>query len=118
MSIEEIIKAACAHLDTSYEVLLSRDKVKENNQHRQMIWFYLKYVGRYPYVDIGNAFAGRDHSTVMSGITSLHQKMASDNSTAPGGILSTYIELREHLEAKKEAWTATSDPQLTLFQWS
>jgi chromosomal replication initiator protein len=95
-SIEEIQRAVCHHFHLGSRDLLSKDRHKSVAFARHVAMYLCKSRLKASFPELGRAFGGRDHTTVMSAVRKIEAQRDHDP------------ELRAHLEAI-ERKLATND---------
>lgn len=75
---ELVIKIVSEHMNVSKEEICSRRKVQGIALARQVVMYICRKYTFLSLQTIGNAVGGRDHSTVMSGINRIEEKLSTD----------------------------------------
>ena len=86
-SIEEIQRAVCHHFHLASRELVSKDRHKTVAFARHVAMYLCKSRLKSSFPELGRAFGGRDHTTVMSAVRKIEAQRDHDP------------ELRAHLEA-------------------
>ena len=87
MSVEDIQRAVCHHFHLRSSDLVSKDRHKSVAFARHVAMYLCKQRLKCSFPELGRAFGGRDHTTVMSAV----RKIEAQRDTDP--------EVRAHLEA-------------------
>ncbi len=79
ITIELIQKTVCQH----FQMPLSEIRSKRRNQHivqaRQIAMYLARHLGNMSFPEIGNAFGGKDHTTVLHSCNKITQELESDH---------------------------------------
>lgn len=78
LSIEHIQKYTCNHFDVSMDELIGRSRKQEIVKVRQVGIFFAKKYTDETLTTIGLRFGGRDHSTVISSISKVKDRIETD----------------------------------------
>ena len=74
-----LINLVSDHMNISYDDIVSSKRSKDIATARQVVMYLCrKYIDRCSLQHIGNALGGRDHSTVLNGITRIEKLITSD----------------------------------------
>ncbi len=90
VTIDNIQKAVAEHFSVSIADLKSKKRTKVIALPRQIAMFLCRELTDSSYADIGEAFGGRDHSTVIHGENKISDELENDN-----------LEIKSHLEKIK-----------------
>lgn len=91
-TVPELIDSACTFLNVKKDDILGRRRMRYITEPRHMIMAYLSNARGIRLTDIGKAFGGRDHSSVI------HAKIHVSNLCATDELYSqTYASLTKYL---------------------
>lgn len=65
ITLQSIIKTCCEYYDVKQEEVIGKSRKREVTQPRQISMYFAKQFTNLPLTKIGEAFGGRDHSTVI-----------------------------------------------------
>jgi chromosomal replication initiator protein len=82
ISVEEILKIVAEHFDVRVHDMRSSSRAKPIVVPRQVAMYLIKKVLDKSLVEIGKAFGGKDHTTVMNAIDRVRNLQASDSDMA------------------------------------
>jgi chromosomal replication initiator protein len=77
-SVEEIVDATAAKFGVSPQALMERDRRPPVVRARKVAMCVVRELTSQSLPEIGRAFGGRDHTTVLSALRSIKREMASD----------------------------------------
>ena len=78
LAISTVRKAVCDYYNLTKQQITSANRTKSISNARQIAMYLCRKLLDATYDDIGQEFGGRDHSTVMSSITSVEKKIKTD----------------------------------------
>lgn len=78
LSIEDVVHMVAEELGVTEQVLLSTARTKDVAQARQVAMYLAKKLTNKPLQEIGAAFGGRTHATVLHAISIIEQQMAQN----------------------------------------
>ncbi len=78
LAISTVRKAVCDYYNLTKQQITSANRTKSISNARQIAMYLCRKLLDATYDDIGQEFGGRDHSTVMSSISSVEKKIKTD----------------------------------------
>lgn len=81
LTSKKVIQVVAQHFDLPITDLIGPKRVKELVYPRQLTMYLLREVVRLPQAQIGEALGGRDHTTVMHGVSKISKQLKSDPAT-------------------------------------
>ena len=78
LAISTVRKAVCDYYNLTKQQITSANRTKNISNARQIAMYLCRKLLDATYDDIGREFGGRDHSTVMSSISSVDKKIKTD----------------------------------------
>ena len=78
LAISTVRKAVCDYYNLTKQQITSANRTKSISNARQIAMYLCRKLLDSTYEDIGREFGGRDHSTVMSAISSVEKKIKTD----------------------------------------
>ena len=78
LAISTVRKAVCDYYNLTKQQITSANRTKSISNARQIAMYLCRKLLDATYDDIGQEFGGRDHSTVMSSISSVDKKIKTD----------------------------------------
>lgn len=78
ITLQSIIKTCCDYFDIKVDEVIGKSRKREVTQPRQISMFFAKQFTNLPLTKIGEAFGGRDHSTVIHSCTVVQNLMDTD----------------------------------------
>ena len=78
LAISTVRKAVCDYYNLTKQQIPSANRTKSISNARQIAMYLCRKLLDATYDDIGQEFGGRDHSTVMSSISSVEKKIKTD----------------------------------------
>ena len=78
LAISTVRKAVCDYYNLTKQQITSANRTKSISNARQIAMYLCRKLLEATYDDIGQEFGGRDHSTVMSSISSVERKIKTD----------------------------------------
>ncbi len=78
LAISTVRKAVCDYYNLTKQQITSANRTKNISNARQIAMYLCRKLLDATYDDIGQEFGGRDHSTVMSSISSVEKKIKTD----------------------------------------
>jgi chromosomal replication initiator protein len=78
LAISTVRKAVCDYYNLTKQQITSANRTKNISNARQIAMYLCRKLLDATYDDIGREFGGRDHSTVMSAIASVENKIKTD----------------------------------------
>ncbi|MCL4118978.1 UNVERIFIED_CONTAM: hypothetical protein GTU68_026746 [Idotea baltica] len=79
ITLQSIIKTCCDYFDIKVEEVIGKSRKREVTQPRQISMYFAKVFTNLPLTKIGEAFGGRDHSTVIHSCTVVQNLMETDD---------------------------------------
>ena len=79
ISIELIQSIVCEHYNLSLEEMLSRNKTKTIANVRQIAMYLTKELTSHSLPEIGDAFNGRDHTTILHSVKKISELRKTNN---------------------------------------
>ena len=80
LSVEKIMDTVCKYYDVKKADLIGKKKNKEIVDPRQICIYLITELMDIPLITIGNAFGGRDHTTVIHARDKISQNIKTDRS--------------------------------------
>jgi chromosomal replication initiator protein len=80
LSLDQILNATSRHYDLSLDDLLGQRRTGRINHARQVAMYLARELTEYSLPQIGEAFGGRSHTTVLHGCTKVAEMMVADDS--------------------------------------
>lgn len=74
---QKIVRSVAEYYGMRVDDLLGKSQARESALPRQMAMYLCRHLLRLPFIKIGEVF-GRDHSTVMSSVKQVEEKIKSD----------------------------------------
>ena len=93
ITIQQIQKAVAANYRLSVEELISKSNARQFSVPRQIAMYLCKRLTKHSYPEIGRAFGGKHHSTVIHSFTKIESLITVDSS-----LEKLVNELTEHLQ--------------------
>lgn len=78
VTIEKIIRAVSAHYDMSVEEILSKSNARAIAMPRQVAMYLCKRLTQHSFPEIGKAFGGKHHTTVMHSVEKIDAMTRED----------------------------------------
>ena len=97
VSVDDIQRAVCTHFKLTQQELLSKDRHKSVAFARQVAMYLCRQRLKCSFPELGRAFGNRDHTTVMSAVRRVEERMQNDP------------QVTAHLKAIEERLAANSD---------
>ena len=97
MSIEDVISATAQHFRVDPDDLTGKARTGRVNQARQIAMFLIREMTDSSLPQIGEAFGGRSHTTVLHGCNKIVELMEFD-----GNVRQHVLEIRERLIAANQ----------------
>jgi chromosomal replication initiator protein len=81
-AVEAIQAAVAAHYRLPIEVMASKTRTREYVYARQAAMWLVRELTPLPLIEIGRAFGGRDHGTVIWAVASVNDRIATERDYA------------------------------------
>jgi hypothetical protein len=93
-TLQRIILAAASELDIPAELARSHARTRPAVLLRHVVMLLTRQVAGWSYPEIGRALGGRDHTTVMHGVSAIRRRMTTDPALAHkiGNLLEQLVE--------------------------
>lgn len=79
LSVDDIVAAVCKHYRVTPKELISGDRHKYFAMARHVAMYLCKRHISKSFPELGRAFGGRDHTTVMGGVRKVERLIATDD---------------------------------------
>ncbi|HEY7786817.1 MAG TPA: helix-turn-helix domain-containing protein, partial [Pyrinomonadaceae bacterium] len=93
ITIQQIQKAVAASFRISVDELVSKNNARQISVPRQVAMFLCKRLTKHSYPEIGRAFGGKHHTTVIHSVEKIEKLVASDT-----GLQKTVGDITETLQ--------------------